>query len=214
VRKILLFTAFVAVFTWLAWAADVNKEMTSAANVMRDMTSTKQVPSSLLDKSKCIAVIPDVTKAGFGIGGKHGSGVVSCRTSSGWSAPAFISLTGGSVGFQAGVAKQDVILLMNEQGAQQLRSGKWDMGAEAIAAGPTGGAEATDSWKTPVLSYTRSSGAYAGANLAGSKLGADEDEIHNQYGKDTTFDSVLDGKVKPPSSAEPFMSALDQVAQK
>jgi SH3 domain-containing YSC84-like protein 1 len=214
VRKTLLFTAFVAVFTWLAWAADVNKEMTSAANVMRDMASTKQVPSSLLDKSKCIAVIPDVTKAGLGIGGKHGNGVVSCRTSSGWSAPAFISLSGGSVGFQAGVAKQDVILLMNDQGAQQLRSGKWDMGAEAIAAGPSGGAEATDSWKAPVLSYTRSSGAYAGANLAGSKLGADEDEIHNQYGKDTTFTQVLDGQVKPASSAQPFMSALNQVAQK
>jgi SH3 domain-containing YSC84-like protein 1 len=213
-RKILLFTAFVAVFTWVAWAADVNKEMTSAADVMKSMTSAKEVPSTLLDQSKCIAVIPDVTKAGLGIGGKHGNGVVSCRTSSGWSAPAFISLTGGSVGFQAGVAKQDVILLMNDQGAQQLRSGKWDMGAEAVAAGPTGGAEATSAWTAPVLSYTRSSGAYAGANLAGSKLKADEDEIHNQYGKDTSFGSVLDGKVQPPSSAEPFMSALSQVAQK
>ena len=213
-RKILLFTAFVAVFTWVAWAADVNKEMTSAANVMRDMTSTKQVPSSLLDKSKCIAVIPDVTKAGFGIGGKHGNGVVSCRTSSGWSAPAFIDLTGGSVGFQAGVAKQDVILLMNDQGAQQLRSGKWDMGAEAVAAGPTGGAEASTAWTAPVLSYTRSSGAYAGANLAGSKLSADEDKIHDQYGQGTTFSAVLDGKVKPEASAQPFPPALDQVAQK
>jgi lipid-binding SYLF domain-containing protein len=214
VRKILLFTAFVAVFTWVAWAADVNKEMTNAANVMRDMTSTKQVPTSLLDQSKCIAVIPDVTKAGLGIGGKHGDGVVSCRTANGWSAPAFLSLSGGSVGFQAGVAKQDVILLMNDQGAQQLRSGKWDMGAEAVAAGPSGGAEAATGWKAPVLSYTHSSGAYAGANLAGSKLSADEDQIHKQYGKDTSFGSILDGKVQPPSSAQPFMSALDQVAQK
>jgi len=215
-RRIALFTAFVAVFTWTVWAADVNKELTNAADVMKDMTSNKQVPSSLLDQSKCIAVIPDVTKAGLGIGGKHGNGVVSCRTSSGWSAPAFISLTGGSVGFQAGVAKQDVILLMNDKGAQQLREGHWDMGAEAIAAGPSGGAEATDStgWKTPVLSYTRSSGAYAGANLAGSKLKADEDMIHNQYGKDTTFTKVLDGQVKPDPSAQPFMSALGQVAQK
>ena len=213
-RRISFLMMFMAIFALAAWAADVNKEMTSATDVMRDMTSTKQVPSSLLDKSKCIAVIPDVTKAGFGIGGKHGNGVVSCRTNSGWSAPAFISLTGGSVGFQAGVAKQDVILLMNEQGAQQLRSGKWDMGAEAVAAGPTGGAEATTAWTAPVLSYTRSSGAYAGANLAGSKLSADEDMIHNEYGKDTSFNSILDGKVKPPSSAQPFMSALEQVAQK
>jgi SH3 domain-containing YSC84-like protein 1 len=216
VRKMLLSTAFVAVFTWLTWAVDVNKELNSAADVMRDMASSKQVPTSLLDQSKCIAVLPDVTKAGFGIGGKHGNGVVSCRTSSGWSAPAFISISGGSVGLQAGVAKQDVILLMNDQGAQQLREGHWDMGAEAIAAGPTGGAEAasTTGWKTPVLSYTRSSGAYAGANLAGSKLSADEDMIHNQYGKSTKFSNVLDGQVKPEPSAKPFMSALDQVAQK
>ncbi len=213
-RKTLLFTAFVAVFTWLAWAADVNKEMTSAANVMRDMTSNKQVPSTLLDQSKCIAVLPDVTKAGLGIGGKHGDGVVSCRTANGWSAPAFISMTGGSVGLQAGVAKQDVILLMNEQGAQQLRSGHWDLGAEAVAAGPSSGADASTGWKAPVLSYTHSSGAYAGANLAGSKLRANEDMIHNEYGKDTSFNSILDGKVQPPSAAEPFMSALNQVAQK
>ncbi len=213
-RRISFLVIFMAIFALAAWAADVNKEMNSAADVMKDMTSNKQVPTSLLDQSKCIAVLPDVTKAGLGIGGKHGNGVVSCRTASGWSAPAFISIAGGSVGFQAGVAKQDVILLMNEQGAQQLRSGKWDMGAEAIAAGPTGGAEATTAWTAPVLSYTRSSGAYAGANLAGSKLSADEDMIHNQYGKDTSFDSVLDGKVQPPSSAQPFMSALEQVAQK
>jgi lipid-binding SYLF domain-containing protein len=105
---------------------------------------------------------------------------------------------------------------MNEQGARQLREGHWDMGAEAIAAGPTGGAEATDStgWKTLVLTYTRSSGAYAGANLAGSKISADEDMIHNQCGKDTNFTKVLDGEVKPDPSAQPFMSALKQVAQK
>jgi len=213
-RRISFFAIFMAIFALAAWAADVNKEMNSAADVMKDMTSNKQVPTSLLDQSKCIAVLPDVTKAGLGIGGKHGNGVVSCRTSSGWSAPAFISITGGSVGFQAGVAKQDVILLMNEQGAQQLRSGKWDMGAEAVAAGPTGGAEATTAWTAPVLSYTRSSGAYAGANLAGSKISADEDMIHNQYGKSTTFTNVLDGQVKPEASAQPFMSALGQVAQK
>src|ERR1700757_2220231 len=122
-RKILLFTAFVAVFTWLAWAADVNKELSSAADVMKDMTSSKQIPPSLLEQAKCIAVIPGLTKAGLGLGGEHGNGVVSCRTSNGWSAPAFTSMSGGSVGLQAGVTKQDIILLMNEQGAQQLRNG-------------------------------------------------------------------------------------------
>jgi lipid-binding SYLF domain-containing protein len=216
VRKILLFTAFVAVFTWLASATDVNKQMNLAADVMQSMASSKQVPSHLLEQAKCIAVIPDMTKAGLGIGGSHGNGVVSCRTPSGWSAPGFISMSAGSVGLQAGVAHQDVILLMNDQGAQQLRNGHWDLGAEAVAAGPSGGSEASENtgWKTPVLSYTRSSGVYAGANLQGSKIKADEDMIHNEYGKDTSFGAILDGKVQPPSSAQPFMSALNQVAQK
>ena len=215
-KRILLSVMCVVGMTWLAWAGDVNKELNSAADLMKDMTSSNQIPTSLLEQSKCIAVIPDVTKAGFGIGGKHGDGVVSCRTGQGWSAPAFLNLTGGSVGFQAGVAKQDVILLMNEQGAQQLREGHWDMGAEAVAAGPTGGAEASSAtgWKAPVLSYTRSSGAYAGASLAGSKLSADDDMIRNQYGGSASFQKVLDGQVQPNPSAKPFMSALDQVAQK
>jgi SH3 domain-containing YSC84-like protein 1 len=216
-RKMALFlTAFVALFTWLAWAADASKELSSAAEVMQSMTASKQVPSKLLGQSKCIAVIPNLTKAGLGIGGEHGDGVVSCRTSSGWSAPAFISMKGGSVGLQAGVTHQDIILLMNDQGAQQLRSGHWDLGAEAVAAGPSGGAEASETtgWKAPVLSYTRSKGVYAGANLEGSKISADEDMIHNQYSKNTSFTQVLDGQVKPPASAQPFMSALKQVSHK
>lgn len=215
-RKILLFAAFVAVFTCVLWAVDVSKEMTSAAEVMQSMASSKQVPARLLNQAKCIAVIPNLTKAGLGLGGEHGNGVVSCRTSNGWSAPAFISMSGGSVGLQAGVTKQDIILLMNEQGAQQLRNGHWDLGAEAVAAGPTGGAEASDTtgWKAPVLSYTRSKGVYAGANLEGTKIDVDKDAIHNLYGENTTFTQVLDGKVQPPPSAQPFMTALTQVAQK
>jgi SH3 domain-containing YSC84-like protein 1 len=215
-RMVWLLTAFVSVLTWLTWAVDVNKQLSSAADVMKDMTSSKQVPASLLGRSKCIAVIPNLTKAGLGIGGEHGNGVVSCRTRSGWSAPAFISMSGGSVGFQAGVAHQDIVLLMNEQGAQQLRNGHWDLGAEAVAAGPSGGTEAsqTTGWKAPVLSYSRSKGVYAGANLEGSKLSADEDMIHDQYGQKISFKQVLDGQVKPASSAQPFMSALRQVSPK
>jgi SH3 domain-containing YSC84-like protein 1 len=215
-RKILSLASLVAVFTWLAWAADVNKEMKAAAEVMQSMTSSKQVPASLLNQAKCIAVIPNLTKAGFIVGGEHGNGVVSCRTSAGWSAPAFISMSGGSVGFQAGAEHQDIILLMNNQGAQELRSGHWDLGAEAVAAGPTGGAEASENtgWKAPVLSYSRASGAYAGANLEGSKIKADEDTIHNQYGPTASFQKILDGQVRPAASAQPFLSALQQIAHK
>jgi SH3 domain-containing YSC84-like protein 1 len=209
-RKIVSLTVFVAMYCWLVWAGDEAKELDSATHVLQTMVSSNQIPSSLLSEAKCIAVIPQMTKAGFIVGGKHGNGVVSCRTSSGWSAPAFISMTGGSVGLQAGAAKQDIVLLMNPQGAQELKSGHWDLGGEAAAAGPSGGAEATEStgWKAPVLSYSNSSGAFAGADVGGSKIGADNDMIKNVYGKDASFQAILDGQVQPQSSGQQFISAL------
>jgi SH3 domain-containing YSC84-like protein 1 len=201
---------FVAIFCCFAWAADEQKELDAAAHVLQNMASSNQIPSSLLSQAKCIAVIPQMTKAGFIVGGKHGSGVVSCRTSSGWSAPAFISMTGGSVGLQAGAAKQDIVLLMNPQGAQELKSGHWDLSAEAAAAGPSGGTEATEStgWKAPVLSYSNSSGAFAGADVGGSKIGADNDAIKDVYGKGASLQGILDGQGQPPASGQAFMSAL------
>jgi len=196
------------------WAADADKEMNAAAEVMQTMASPHQIPSSLLNQAHCIAVIPRLTKGGFIVGGQHGSGVVSCRTASGWSAPAFITMTGGSVGLQAGAEHQDFVLLMNSQGEQELKNGHWDLGAEAAAAGPSGGTEATEStgWKAPVLSYSNSKGAFAGADVGGSKIGADQDMIHNVYGENASFQTILSGQVPPPASAQQFLSALPQTA--
>ena len=106
---------------------------------------------------------------------------------------------------------------MNSQGGQELRNGHWDLGAEAVAAGPTGdsaGRSETTGWKAPVLSYSHSSGAYAGANLEGSKIGVDQDTIHNVYGQNASFQSILDGQVQPPTSAQQFLAALPQSAGK
>jgi lipid-binding SYLF domain-containing protein len=171
----------------------------------------------LLRAAKCIAVIPKLTKAGFIVGGEHGNGVVSCRTASGWSAPAFITITGGSVGLQAGGEHQEIVLLMNNQGKQELINGHWDLGAEAVAAGPTGdsaGVGESTGWKAPVLSYAHSSGAYAGANLQGSKIDLDQDANHNLYGKSASIQSLLEGQVQTPEAAQQFGSALEQVAGK
>lgn len=214
-KRLLSLAVVVSMFCFLAWADDAAKELDDAAQVLRSMTSSSQIPSTLLKQSKCIAVIPKLTKAGFIVGGKHGGGVVSCRTSSGWSAPAFITISGGSVGLQAGAEHQDVVLLMNDKGAQELKSGHWELGAGASAAGPSGGAEASQStgWQTPVLSYSNASGAFAGADVGGSKLGQDKDRIHDVYGKDAQFEAILDGQVQPPASAQPFVAALEQVAK-
>jgi len=208
--------AIVVVFGWVAWAVDAGKELADAAQVLQSMTSSNQIPSSLLKDAKCIAVIPNLTKVGFIVGGEHGNGVASCRTSTGWSAPAFISMRGGSVGLQAGGEHQDIVLLMNNQGQQELRNGHWELGAGATAAGPTASAGRSQStgWNAPVLSYVHARGAYAGANLEGSKINADEDTIHNLYGQNASFQTVLDGQVQPPASAQRFLSALQQVAGK
>lgn len=215
-KRILSLVLFVPMCCWVAWAADAAKELDAAAQVVQNMTSSNQIPSSLLNQAKCIAVIPKLTKAGFIVGGKHGSGAVSCRTASGWSAPAFITITGGSVGLQAGGEHQDIVLLMNAQGEQELKNGHWDLGAEAVAAGPTGGTGATEStgWKAPVLSYSNSSGAFAGADVGGSKIGSDQDTIHNVYGEKASFQAILDGQVQSPASARKFLSALQQIAGK
>jgi SH3 domain-containing YSC84-like protein 1 len=212
-RKVSLAVS-VAILCCLAWAADAPKELGAATQVVQNMASSNQVPASLLKQAQCIAVIPQLTKGGFIVGGKHGNGVVSCRTSSGWSAPAFISITGGSVGLQAGGAHQDILLLMNSQGEQELKNGHRELGGEAAAAGPSGGTgtDTSTGWKAPVLSYSSSSGAFAGADVGGSKIGTDDDTIHKLYGENTTFQAILDGQVQAPASAQQFLSALQTAA--
>jgi SH3 domain-containing YSC84-like protein 1 len=215
-KKVFPVIAIALVFATSGWGADAARELDAATQVVQNMASSQQIPSSLLHQAKCIAVIPKLTKAGFIVGGEHGNGVVSCRANATWSAPAFISLTGASVGLQAGGEHQDIVLLMNNQGEQELRNGHWDLGAEAVAAGPTGasaGRTESTGWKAPVLSYTHSKGAYAGANLEGSKLNADQDTVHNLYGQNVSFQSVLDGQVPPPASARQFLTTLLKVAE-
>jgi SH3 domain-containing YSC84-like protein 1 len=209
-RKLVLFATLVAMLSCVAWAADEAKRLDSAAQVLQSMVSSHQIPSSLLDQAKCIAVIPKLTKAGLIVGGKHGDGAVSCRTASGWSAPAFITMSGGSVGLQAGAEHQDIVLLMNPEGADQLKSGHWDLGASASAAGPNGSDQAARAtgWKAPVLSYSNASGAFAGADVGGSRIGQNKDAIHNIYGEHATFQGIIDGQVQPPAAAQQFMSAL------
>jgi len=200
----------------LSWAADAAKQLDAAAQVLESMTSSHQIPPNLLNHAKCIAVIPNLTKAGFVVGGQHGSGVVSCRTSSGWSAPAFITMSGGSIGFQAGAEHQDIVLLMNSQGMQELKNGHWDLGAEAAAAGPTksAGTGENTGWKAPVLSYANAKGAFAGADVGGSKIEPDKDMIHNLYGESATFQTIVDGQVQQVGASQKFLSSLQEAAGK
>jgi SH3 domain-containing YSC84-like protein 1 len=209
----------------LAWAGDQKKDVTErlqmATDVLSQMTSApdKGIPEEVLDSAKCIAVVPHLVKGGFVFGGKHGRGVATCRTANGWSAPAFISVGGGSAGLQVGMEGVDLIMLiMNDKGMQQLLSSKFQISGEgSAAAGPVGRhASAGTDWKmdTEMLTYSRSKGVFAGLTLEGAVVQQDSDSTQSVYGRNVSFKSVLQGTVSTPDIAKAFMKAVADAAHK
>jgi SH3 domain-containing YSC84-like protein 1 len=172
------------------------------------------IPQEVLDNAKCVAVIPSMLKGGFIFGAEHGRGVATCRTANGWSAPAFFVATGGSWGAQIGGQATDlVMLIMNQNGMNQLLASKFKIGGDAsAAAGPVGRqASASTDWKmrSEILTYSRSRGLYAGAVLNGVVVKADEDAMTAYYGHDAGFRPVLTGQVKDPAAGnDRFVSAV------
>jgi SH3 domain-containing YSC84-like protein 1 len=208
-----------------AWAGEQKKDVTDrlqmATDVLSQMASApdKGIPEEVLDSAKCIAVVPNLVKGGFILGGKHGRGVATCRTGEGWSAPAFISVGGGSAGLQIGMEGVDLIMLiMNDKGMQQLLSSKFQISGEgSAAAGPVGRhASAGTDWKldTQMLTYSRSKGVFAGLTLEGAVVQQDSDSTISVYGRDVSFKSVLQGKVATPAIAKAFMKAVADAAHK
>jgi lipid-binding SYLF domain-containing protein len=178
----------------------------------------KGIPEEVLHGAKCIVVVPDLIKGGFVFGAKHGRGVATCRTGNGWSAPAFVSVGGGSWGLQIGVEDVDLIMLvMNDRGLQHLLSSKLELTGEGSgAAGPVGRhASAGTDWKlnTEVLTYSRVKGAFAGLTLEGAVVQQDEDSTRAIYGKDVKFRPTLTGKVATPKSADAFMRAIAEAKE-
>ncbi len=180
-------------------------------------TPDKGIPEEVLSNAKCILVVPDLVKGGFIVGGKHGRGVATCRTAHGWSAPAFVSVGGGSWGMQIGVEGVDLIMLvMNDRGMQHLLSSKFALTGEgSVAAGPVGRhASAGTDWKmnTEMLTYSRSKGAFAGLTLEGAVIQQDDDSTVAIYGKKLRFRNILSGRVSTPESATAFMEAISHAS--
>ena len=151
------------------------------------------------------------------IGGEHGRGVATCRTKEGWSAPAFVSIGGGSWGLQIGVEGVDLVMLvMNDHGLQHLLSSKFQVGADASAsAGPIGRhASAGTDWKmdSEILTYSRSKGAFAGISLDGAVVEQDKDSTRAIYGHDPSIHDVLSGEVRAPKSTLHFLKAISEAA--
>jgi SH3 domain-containing YSC84-like protein 1 len=191
-------------------AADVLDEIQDAPD--------KGIPQEVLGSAECVAVVPSLLKGGFIVGGRFGRGLASCRTPKGWSAPAFFTVKGGSVGFQIGGQAVDLVLLiMNNDGMQHLLSSQFSLGADAsVAAGPVGRhAEGNTDWKmrAQVLTYSRARGIFAGVSLEGAVINQDKESTRDFYGRMVPFKTSLKGEVDPPAAANTFLTALAKWAQ-
>ena len=205
-------------------AREAADQSAKAARVFDQIMATreKSIPKDLLDRAEAVAVFPGVIKAGFIVGGRGGSGVISRRVAGGWSAPAFFDLGGGSIGLQIGAASTDYILLfMNEHAVESLLSDKFEIGGEgSAAAGPVGrSASASTDVKlnAQILSYSRSKGAFAGLELKGVVIKPDNEDNLQVYG--ITARDILTGanKIsmdKMPAGVRVFPQTLAQYSRR
>jgi len=197
-------------------------QATKSAKVLNEIMGTpdKGIPRDLLAKAECVAVFPNVVKAGFIVGGHGGRGVASCRTRSGWSAPAYFEMKGGSIGLQAGGSSTDFVLLfMNESGMKSLLSDKFEMGGEAsVAAGPVGrtSSATTDAkMDAEILSYSRSKGLFGGLSLKGSAISPEKSDMEGTYGSGVTAQTVLTAdKKRAPAEVQIFPDTVGRYSSR
>jgi lipid-binding SYLF domain-containing protein len=199
--------------------AKVEDRLDASAEALTDMmrAADKGIPQSLIDKARCVVVVPGMKKAGFIFGAKYGRGFATSRRpgGGGWSAPAAMRVEGGSVGFQIGGSETDVVLLvMNDGGMHHLLSDKFTLGGEATAAaGPVGrdlAAQTDAEMNAEMLSYSRSRGLFAGISLEGATLRPDGESNRELYGRETTNRQILTGDFKTPAVAGHFEHALNR----
>ena len=195
--------------------AAIDKRLVAATDTLNAIMATpdKSIPTSVLRDATCVGVIPGLLKGAFIFGAEYGQGVVTCKTGHGWSAPAFIKMTGGSVGFQIGGSGTDLVLVAtNDKGFQDLLKSKFKIGADAnAAAGPVGrNAQAATNWKlqSELLTWSRSKGLFAGIDLNGVAVYENTEDTTNFYGQPHSFEQILKGNVLPPDDAKRFVSTV------
>jgi lipid-binding SYLF domain-containing protein len=200
---------------------DVAERVSKATDVLQDLTAAKdkKVPNELLERAEAIAVIPNMIKGAFGIGGRYGKGLVSQRTSTGqWSSPSFIEIGGGSFGAQIGVSSTDLVLVFTDRKALSLLEGGKDLklGADAgVVAGPIGrSAEAgvNANLESAIYAYSRSKGLFAGVALDGAVLNIDKDTNEKVYSAPITAERIFNGGAAANSVVRPFVETLAKVS--
>ena len=201
------------------------ERLRNADTVMKEILKVPDnIPQVLLDKARCVVVMPSVLKAAFVVGGSYGRGTMVCRTgkdfSGPWGAPAMYALEGGSIGLQIGGEATDfVLLVMNDRGADSLLHSKVKLGADAsVAAGPVGRTAAADTdayMRSEILSYSRARGVFAGISLEGSTLRPDNDANRNLYGRSVTAAQIIkESEVQAPAVANELIAQLQKTSPK
>jgi len=199
--------------------SDEARRLREAATVFGEIMAAedKAIPRALLGKADGIAIFPSTVRAGFILGGMRGRGVLSARTDNGWSAPAFLTLTGGSVGLQIGGQAADVILVINDRrGLENLVSNQFKLGADvAVAAGPVGrdAQAATDlQLRAQILSYSRARGLFAGVTVNGSTVRPDRDANERFYGERLETKQIVfaSGPASLPEPVPVWLQTLDR----
>ena len=223
-KHFLIFSTILLVAAPLTLASDREDDVArtqKAAQVFKAIMDTpdQAIPHDLLESAKCIAIIPGDKKFAFVFGGSYGRGLATCRTAHGWSAPLFLAIDGGSVGYQIGGSSTDLVMLfMNDRALQSLLSDKFKLGADAsVAAGPVGrsAAAGTDlKLSAEILTYSRSKGVFAGVSLDGAVVQADESGDQAIYGTKVDRHEILDGRVQVPASAKDLIHELHTYTDK
>jgi lipid-binding SYLF domain-containing protein len=217
-KKIMTFVAVLSLAS-IAWAGSDREQtidrMDHAGAVLHEIMAApdRGIPEGVLEHAKCVAVVPHLLKGGFVFGAENGRGVATCRTATGWSAPAFFTITGGSWGAQIGIEGVDLVMIIQgEKGMQRLMSSQFQIGGDAsAAAGPVGRhASANTDWKleTEILTYSRAKGAFAGLTLTGADIRRDDDSTEAIYGHDISTHRILSGEVAVPALAARFLDAV------
>jgi len=221
IRKFVQLLCVTSALTLSASAADVQKldaRIEAAHMVLHELMATpdKGIPEDIAAKATCVAVVPGFKKGAFVVGGQYGQGVVSCRTGHGWSAPAFIQLTGASFGFQIGGESTDLVLVaMSHDAGERLLHDKVKLGGDAsVAAGPVGRnttASTTELANAGFLSYSRNKGIFAGVDLTGDVVNQNMDDTRAYYGGDVSYETILHGSVPVKPSSVHFVRTVSEL---
>jgi lipid-binding SYLF domain-containing protein len=196
----------------------LDQRIEAAHTVLHEIMATpdRGIPDDITSHATCVAVIPGFKKGAFLVGAEYGQGVVTCRTGHGWSAPAFIKLTGASFGLQAGGQSTDLVLVsVTHDGFERLLKDKVKLGGDiSVAAGPVGRsstASTTELANAGFLSYSRNKGIFAGVDLNGDVVNQNTDDTIAYYGHDVTFQKLLNGDVRPHASSLHFLRTVSQL---